>query len=159
MAARILDLCDAIVTLIGSNWSPTAPDAVTREYGPDVGLDASDSATLIVGRKVYVFPTSYAVPQLQDRELVDKRYSAVALVIERYTDAGTPPTEWMDERVLFAEGLYKLLRDPDLVLLDTAIPDLENGSTVDVVYDIVRFAEQRTFWSQMTLNFQEATAL
>lgn len=164
MSARILDLADAAAALIAKKWAPTSPDAVSREYGPDIGLNPDDAATLIAGRQVFVFPGAYAMPQLLDRQVLDKRYTLFVVVLEQYTapagsDAGIPPKAWMDDRVLFTETLFTLLRDPDLVLLQTVIPDLENGSTVDAVYDFDLFQEQRTFRSQMTLNFQEAGPL
>lgn len=157
--ARILDLCDCIASLIRTTWQPVAPSAASREYGPDVGLSPDDESTLLHGRAVYSFPGAYAFPSMQDREILDKRYTTTALVIERYTEPGTPTKEWMDTRVNFVERVFKLFRDPNLVLLDTLIPDLENAASVDVVYDLDLFAEQRTFWSQMTLTFQEAAPL
>ncbi len=162
--ARILDLCDAIATLIGATWVPVAPDAVSREYGPDVGLSEDDGNTLLDGRQVYVFPIGYGVPAMDDRTFLDKRYAVVVTIIERYTDdPGIPPNDWMDTRVTFTETLFKLLRNPFLELLAVSgayvMPDIENPATVDAVYDFDLFQENRTFRSQMTLNFQEAAAL
>ncbi len=162
--ARILDLCDAIVGQIEGAWSPTAPDAVSREYGPDVGLNADDGATLITGRKVYVFPIAYGIPAMEDRSYLDKRYGVVVTVIERYTDdPGIPTKAWMDTRVTFTETLFKLLRNPNLELLASGgnyvLPDIENPATCDTVYDFDLFQENRTFRSQLTLNFQEAASL
>lgn len=155
--ARVLQLCDAVASLIGSLWTPTAPDAVQRAYGPDVGLTEDDPSTLITGRQVYVFPVSYGVPTMIDRSELDHRDTVAVLVIERYTaGTGYPPVDWMDARVNFTEQkIFIPLRNPQLVLLDTLIPDLETPGSVDVVYDIDLYRDNKTFWSQLTLPFQE----
>lgn len=162
--ARVLDLCNAVVTAIQTAWNPTGPDAVSRVYAPDVGLSPDETDTLISGRQVYVFPAAYGSPGLATRSELWRRHTIAVLVVERYTAAaGAPTTAWIDDRVAFVEQqIFNLLRDPTLELAGSVvtqafpIPDEEAGR-VDPVYDLETLIEHRTFWSQATFEFQELT--
>jgi len=163
--ARTLEICDAVVDAIGTAWDPTSPDAVSREYGVEVGLSKDYASILLTGRKVYVFPTSYEAPGLIDREVLMNAHGVAVLICERYTnsdgstaDPGLPPKAWMDERVLFVQDkIYKVLRNPHLVLLDTVIPVPDELGSIDLVYDRDLYLSKRAFWSYGFFNFQEAT--
>lgn len=165
--ARILQVCDAVAAHLRTVWSPTGDDRVTRTYGPDIGLSVDDEATLIAGRQVYVFPTSYAVPVQVTRREVEWRYAVSIIVAERYDEdgetAGLPPNSWMDARVAFvADKIFKPLRDQHLTLLGTVIPSLESGGeTAEVltVYDLDVYREHRAFWSQINVPFEEVNQL
>jgi hypothetical protein len=155
--ARILQLVDAAAGELRARWGPKAPDAVTREYGPDVGFTPDDLSTLLPGRQVYLFPAAYAAPELAARDALQKRYKVAGLVVERYTaGTGRPPVGWMDARVTFVEQVvFKPLRDPGLVLLDGVVPDLETGAEVTAVYDLDVYLKHRAFWSELLLTYQE----
>jgi hypothetical protein len=159
MNARIIQLTDAVVSLIKSNLWPNmgANDAATRSYGADIGLNVDDTDTLLPGRQVYVYGTQRAMQGLADRGEADNRYTIVVQVFERYVDAPAyPTTEWMDERVNFVEqSIFKPLSDQRTPLLGTAFPDLEEFGTIDFVYDITYYAQYHAFFSQVTLHFQE----
>lgn len=165
--ARILSVCDAVASFIRTTWQPTAPSAVTRTYGPDVGLTTDDESTLLSGRQVFVFPASYAVPVQVTRAEVEWRYGVTVLVVERFDEdgetPGKPPNAWMDERIAFVENsIFKPLRDQDLTLLGSIIPALAEGgevARVEVVYDLNLFLQHRAFWSQVTLPFEEVNKL
>ncbi|MBY0513080.1 MAG: hypothetical protein K2P78_04115 [Gemmataceae bacterium] len=165
--ARILDVCDAVASHLRTLWTDRGrDDAVTREYGPDVGLTKDDEDSLIAGRQVYVFPAAYAVPRLVTRREMERGYTVAVLCVERYTDdpptEARPPAAWMDERVTFVERMFKALRDPDLTLIGSVIPALEDGgdvAKVDVVYDLDVFVRHRAFWSQLTAPFEEVCEL
>lgn len=165
--ARIIEVCEAVASFIRTTWTPIAPDAVTRTYGPDIGLTPDDDATLLSGRQVFVFPASYAVPVQVTRAEVEWRYGVTVLVVERFDQdgetAGTPPVAWMDERIEFVENtIFKPLRDQDLTLLGSVIPSLAEGgevAQVNVVYDLDLFLKHRAFWSQVTLPFEEVNKL
>jgi hypothetical protein len=156
MSARILEFSDAVTAAIQAAWNPVAPSAVSREYGAEVILTDDDSDVL-KGRRVFVFPTTYEAPEFVDRAELLRTYSVGIVIVERYTDdAGYPTKSWMDARVLFVEQtIYRLLRNPMLVLADTLIPAPNSPGTVDVVYDLDLFLQQKTFWSVCFFTFQE----
>lgn len=161
--ARVVDLCDQVAALVSALWGPLAPDAVTRVYGPDVGLTPDEPDTLITGRQVYVFADAYEVPESADRGSLWWDYAAAVLVVERYTDAaGAPPTAWVDARVKFVEeSVFRPLRDPTLTLTGAAVagafPDPERHATVDVVYDQEVLIQHRAFWSLVRVYFKDTT--
>ena len=96
MAARILDVCDALVAAIQAAWSPASPDGVERGYVSKIKVGE------LTGRRVYVFPLRYSdSPASRSENLTD--YSVGVVVVERYRDAGVPDKDWTDERVTFVE--------------------------------------------------------
>jgi hypothetical protein len=157
MAARVIETADAVAAAIRTAWAPIAPDAATSDYGAEVILD-DDDPDVLTGRKVFVFATEYAAPEFVDGASLRRTYGVGIVIVERYAAAaGTPPKAWMDARVLFVEqSIYRLLRNPDLVLSNTLVPSPEAPGTVDVVYDLDLYLQRKTFWSVCTFTFQEA---
>ena len=159
MNARVDQLVDAVAGALVGAWGPTAPDGVSTEYAPDIGLTPDQADTLIQGRQVFVWPAAYGAPELLDRAELLKRYTVVVVVVERYTETTKrPPNDWIRARTAFVERqVYNLLRDPGLVLLDSLVPAPEEPGTVDVVYDLDVLIEHRAFWSQASFTFQETS--
>lgn len=94
-----LTLCDQLVAALVAAWEPVSPSGVERVYFKRIA-DAEDPNLKLVGRKVYVFPTHYDNgPEVRGRD--EYLHDVSVLVVERYPDAGDPPTEWTDERVDF----------------------------------------------------------
>lgn len=94
-----LTLCDQLVAALEASWSPVSPSGVERCYFKRLG-DGDDATTKLEGRRVLVVPTGYDNgPETRGEDGYVHRVSV--LTVERYTDAGDPPTEWTDERVDF----------------------------------------------------------
>ena len=94
-----LTLCDQLVTALVAAWSPASPDGAERAYFVRIG-DGEDAFTKLTGRRVVIFPTKYGF-QAADRGENEYQHEVSVLTVERYPDAGDPPTEWTDERVDF----------------------------------------------------------
>lgn len=159
---NILAVCDAVAQLIEGVWSPTAPDAVTREYIPDIPLtDDVAEDERHTGRRVYVFPAGYEEPDFLSRAELAGKHAIAVLVVERYTGAGKPPKAWVDARVNWTgETIFRTLRDPDLSLLaDMVGHDPETPASWDSVYDHAVLLNHKTYWSVVTVTFQEGVEL
>ena len=157
--ARILDLADAAVTLIGRAWAtadpPRAPpSAVQRVYAPPIPL-TGDAQDPLAGRQVYVFPGPYDASQVT-RDEQFRRFTLQVLTVERFTGDGDPPNTWVDDRVTFVEqGVFNLLANRELKLVGEATPDPDEPSTIDLLYDRPELIQQKTFWSVCTFHFIE----
>lgn len=94
-----LTLCDELVAHLEASWGPVAPSGAERCYFKRLG-DGDDATTKLEGRRVLVMPTGYDNgPETRGED--GYLHRILALIVERYTDAGDPPTEWIDERVDF----------------------------------------------------------
>ena len=149
MAARIVEVCDAVVAVIAAAWSPTGNDTVSREYDADI-----DSKKL-VGRKVYVFPASYANPEPSSRSEDFYDYAVAVMVSERYEDAGRVPNSWVDDRIAFTrDKVYEPLSDArTLLILGTLYP---LTAEVDPVYDVDELRSRKLFVSVVNFTFRES---
>ena len=156
MAARVIEVADAAVAVLQTAWNPTAPDLVKRMYGAEFAL-TKGYEPLLEGRRLMVYPASYAHPEMETRVLYKKDFVLIVVGVERYVGSEPlPPDDWMDERVeWFEQKVFLPLRDQHLVLLDSLIPSLSQPATVDEVYDIAKYFENKTFWSTATVAFQE----
>lgn len=158
MASRAAQVADAVRDLIQAIWLPSAPNGIQRVWAGDIVLNPDDPANLIQGRQVYVFPVSLTQPTLLNRLDQMRRYLIAVLVAERYTDAPGPiPASWVDDRVDFVENaIFTNLSNPGVSLLEGAVRlvfDEEQG--IDILADREVLQQQRTFWSVMTLIYQE----
>lgn len=165
--ARIIDACNAVTGAIQSVWNPVAPSAVQRSYVPDIGLSADHTDTLIQGRQVYVFPAKWENDGAIDRGNWDRLYVVQFVTVERYSvsgtdQVGTPTDDWVDQRVLFVEGIFNFLANPD-VTIPGALVNLyrlpEDQASVDEVYDVDLLMRKKTFWSPATIAFREIVGL
>lgn len=163
IAARECDLADAIAANIAGRWAPQAPDAVSRAWVANIGLNPDDPQTLIAGRQVYVLPVTMSTPERMSRAELQNLYTFVLLTAERYVEAaGDPTNDWIDERIAFVEQtLYYPLSNPGLELsgsvVKSAFPAREERPTIDVLLDRERLLEDRCFLSQITLVFEDLT--
>lgn len=159
MAARIIEVRDAVVTKIGNAWVSrgSIDDAVTGPWRLDI--KTKDHA----GRQVYVFPSTYTggpTNRLQDQN----EYTLVILVAEVNRTAGDPTEAWMDERALFCEWLANtVLGDPRGANLLAVDGDPDTGlwpESVEVtaVYDVEELAERKLFLSVITATYREHAA-
>lgn len=92
-------LCDDLVSALQNDWAPTGNDGVERHYFKRFG-DGDDTALKLQGRRVVIFPTGYENSPA-DRGEDDYTHRVSVLTVERYTDAGDPTRDWIDERVDF----------------------------------------------------------
>lgn len=160
MAARVLTLADALVAVVTAAWvsyngGPTGGDAVSRDWPDEIGVDA-DQANVVQGRQVLLFAEAYSAPELADRADLLKQYRVAWLVVERYTDPGTPTKAWVDARVDFVEAvLFDVLRDPYLTVASTFTPDPDVPAEVGeaVAIDVLR--KDKLFFSYGAVTFCE----
>lgn len=157
--ARIIQAADAAVALILAGWTGRgADDGAERVYAPPIHL-SGDEAPPLAGRRVYVFPGPYSAEQL-DRADQWRRYTLRVLAVERYPDAGDPPTGWVDTRVNFVEAkVFNALANQSLKLTGQMTPDPEFTATIDELCDREILIQHKTFWSYMTFGFVEPTDL
>lgn len=164
MGARVNDVADAVVAAITAAWgtltpgAPVAPAAVQRAYAPTIGLTPDDAGSVLNGRQVYVFPSTYAGGDFLGRSTLRQTYAVTVLVVERYTGAGVAATDrdWLDGLVAFVEAaVFVPLRNPNTVLLDSLSPDPETPGAVDKVYDLDLLLKPGAFWSESTFTFFE----
>jgi hypothetical protein len=136
--ADVLDYCDALAGAI--------PGA-ERVY--EVDLNVED----MTGRRVLVMPAAYGFPGPADRGVDLSEFRAVVVVAERYTGAGSPPVEWVDERV-------RWVSDNVVALDDARAPDVIPGlfaweSEVNPVYDVEELVRRKLFLSAVFLTARQ----
>lgn len=149
-----LELCDDLVAHLLAGWADRGPkDGAERRYFARI---SDEGAARIEGRRVFVFPTKYDNgPENRGEDLFV--HEIAVLVAERYTDAGDPPTEWIDERVDWVyehvvQGLDFARETPawngglSTTSADTQVADIEKLTTGGkLFYSLVQlvFAEVR----------------
>lgn len=145
MAARIVEVRNALAAAITTWWTPSAPDAVLTPWRFDL-----DSKTH-TGRKVYVFPSEYARENVaRGREQCD--YAFALIVAERYEEQGQPPDSWTDERVEWCESLLEHLDTPGNLLLSSLWPQ---EAAVTTVFDLEELSARKLFFSVLNLTYRE----
>ena len=94
-------LCSNLADTVRTNWGTgaSAPSGVDWDFCRRFG-DGEDPLARLDGRQVVFFPSEY------DWEGADRAEDAythhvACLVVERYTDAGDPPRDWVSQRVDF----------------------------------------------------------
>lgn len=157
-SAKILTLCDQLVTLIDTAWTQGASDTITRRYIAPV--DSQELSTL-TGRHIYVFPGRY--DNSPDTRGHDAWVHEVGiLIVERYETAGNEPADttlrtWMDTRVDFVEGTVIAAIDFD------GRTKLAIGSTRSILtesievstYDLDMLNQRKLFWCELTATFRD----
>lgn len=154
MAARTIELRNAIADRLLSVWGDPAPATVSVGWRIDVPDDSPS------GRVVFVAPASYRSegPVTRATDLNDYRYAV--LVVERYTDAGDPTEEWLSERAAFVqESVYDVLQNVGLDRAENTAALLNSfwceTAEVTVVYDLEALTEHKLFWSEIEFTFRE----
>lgn len=146
---------NALVARIAAWWTPADPDLVTGAGRIDEDIAQS------VGRKVYVF-RSARVDETADRGEDQHDYVLVIWVLERFTDAGDPPEEWIDARVSWVESLFEFLGDARAERLLAAEGEPESGlwnqaADLTTVYDVEDLTELKAFSAVITVTYREQT--
>jgi len=156
MAAQITTLCDALVTQVLAAWntsispsSVSSPDSVSWEFLAEI-----DSDTL-TGRKVFLFPGPDYSNGPATRGEDEWVYAVAALVVERYTDAGTPTKDWIKERVEFVQDIVSGSLDFVRSYLDISGREIWTQENTVTVYDPEKLEKQKLFWSEVKFEFRE----
>jgi hypothetical protein len=151
--APIISLCDALVTALTTGWAPMIPNAVTRVYQIPVKVES------LSGRQVWIFPVSYGdEPATRGEDL--NSYRVAVVVAERFTDAGDPRTDWVDELVKFVkdeivDGL-EFVRGSDNGMLSISGREIWTAERSEVpVYDVELLTQKKLFWCEIEFVFQE----
>lgn len=160
MGCETYEVADACRDVIAAAWSPSGPDAVTRVWARQIGLDPDSVYPLLEGRKVYVIPGGWDQDGVLDRSARLVTHSVGVLVCERYTDApGEVPDAWLDERVQFTrQFVADLLSDPGLVLTvpgGSVRVKFDERQGIDVLVDRDALVRNKTFWSVCSFTFRE----
>lgn len=150
-ATPTLSLCDKLVELIRTSWQPAAPDQAERVYEAPI-----DAAKKGLGRRVYLFPATYtSEPADRGKDLYTHKITA--LCVERYEEAGRPPVAWIDDRVDFVyEQLFQGLdfgRNGPLIWGDRSV--VTRGIDPVDLYDAAYLVQAKTFWCELTFDFDE----
>lgn len=145
MAARIVEVRNALAAAIRAWDTPSHADEVLTPWRFDLDTKA------LTGRKVFVFPSEYAVENIA-RQAEQASYSFVLVVAEKYEEQGQPGDAWVDERVLWCEGLLQLLDDPEALLLGSLWPQ---ESAVATVCDIEELTARKLFFSVLNITYRE----
>lgn len=158
VTARILTLCDQLVTLIDAAWTQGASDTITRRYIAPV--DTQELQTL-TGRHVFVFPGPYEnSPNTRGHDAWV--HTIGLLIVERYESLGGEPADttlrtWLDTRVDFVEGTVINAIDFD------GRTSLRIGSTREILtesitvetYDVDLLNQSKLFWSEIEATFRD----
>jgi hypothetical protein len=146
--ARVLTLCDAIVTHITSGLASPSDATVERRYIAPIDLTAVSS------RYVYVFPlanTDDAETRGEDRQV----YRVQATMLERYTDSGDIPVAWADTRVDFFETYVVDRCDFLRSFLTSGTRQFVGGMVDWSIYDAEMMQQTRMLVSTATFEFFE----
>lgn len=160
MAARIIDLCDALVTKITAAWPGglTAPDEAKRAYVAPLPLDR---ATPVTGRRVWVFPAPYE-DEAATRGEKNRAFELSVIVAERYAVQAAAESDearaWFDARVEFVEVVYDALDFGQRTrngLLAVGDRRLWTQSSRCETYDGEHLAGKKLFVSSIDLTLRE----
>ena len=77
------------------------------------------------------------------------------MVVEKYTAAGEPTTDWVDERMDFVELMWRLLSDARTAELLEEVPEaIPVSSRVGISYDWELLREKKLFFSQFEVVYE-----
>jgi len=160
MAARVIEIVDAVVAYIRANQEPTNGATVERRVPPDTQVERAYYENL-VGRWVYVFPTRKRFTnEGRTRGRRAQVFDVSVVVAERVpTDYRTEPERraWADTVVEWVEDtIHAPLTDETTLdlIAGAAIHPTEAAGIVDLV-NPGAWAEGRLFWSEVQLAFWE----
>ncbi len=153
MAARIVEVRDAVVERIAAWWEPAAPDEVIGPW--EIDLDTRE----LKGRRVQVFPSTYAggpVSRLSDQN----DYSIVIVVAELYPDDGPIGARWIDGLVGWCEQLLNEIGSVRAARLLAVEGQPDSGlwpetAECTTVYDLEELTERKLFLSVLTVLYRE----
>lgn len=159
MAARIIALCDELVTKVVAAWpAMTNEDTAKRAYVAPVALD---KATPFAGRHVWVFPGTYQ-DEAATRGEKNRGFAVETWVAERYPDGlaaeSDAARDWFDARVEFVETLYDALdfgQRTKTGLLSFGSRVLWTESALAVTYDGEHLAGKKLFVASIESTLRE----
>lgn len=153
MAADAIALADSIaaqlvLTFAGAGF-PLAN--ITREY--EIVFDLGT----FTGMQVPIFPVKYEDTSKSTRIESENDVMGCIVITERWTPAGKPTKQWIDDRVnLVQEAIFEPLNKIEIPLL------IVQGSEywpievkVTSVYDIVYMRKHKVFWSEVEYTFRK----
>ncbi len=148
MAADILTVCDALVTVVTTALDAPSDAVVQRLYLAPMDM-ASDTS-----RHVWLFPAVFnSNPENRGEDSLTYRVGIV--VAERYTSPGEPTVAWTDARVTFAqEHVFDALDFSRAPLTFATTRRLLTTGGELAIYDPDRL-QRGLFWAEMTLEFRE----
>jgi len=115
----------------------------------------------IIGRKVMVFADAFSQVTANRRD-DQNDYTYTIMVVERYTEQGDAPDEWIDERVKFCEELITKLGDArGEWLLSGGVQGLglwPEIAEITTVYDAEELHERKLFVSVLSITYREEVA-
>jgi hypothetical protein len=152
MAARVLEVADVLVARIRELLDAAAPGStITREYVPEVSDESFDTwIDNLTELAVYVIPIRKA-GSLQSRNKDNEDYTFSVIFIQKFTDAGRPTKEWMDDRVTIVAGI-----EDDIGDIRNPISGLwAEESEVSLIFDPGMYDANHAFWSVMTITLRE----
>jgi hypothetical protein len=154
--ARIVDVCDAIVTKVDNWWvsRENAEDAVSAPF--DFDLDTA----VLAGRQVWAFPSTYTGEPITRGE-DHNDYTVVLTVAEVYPTEGVIPASWVRARIAWCETLLTLLGDARGERLLAVDGDPDSGlwpqsAEMTTVYDLEELADRRLFLAVLTITYRES---
>lgn len=154
MAARIIEIANAVKSRIEFGWDVPAPATVTRKYL----LDVEDERGLqsLSGRQVYVFPAAMVdAGEIARSRIAETEYRIAVLIVEPYTTAGQPSNSWLDERLAWVESdIWNKLAPSDSLRSYESDVWTETAEML-VAYDAAILREQRAFWCEFEFGFRE----
>jgi hypothetical protein len=146
MNADIITICDQIAERITQLAGGSA--TVSRRYSVPRELRE------IVGREVYVFPANY-VRESASRSENQTDYEVQVITLERYEDAGEPPTSWMDTRIKWVQDTVADGCDFSREFLEFAGRQAWTQAVATEVYVLEDLHEKKLFHSTVTLTLRE----
>lgn len=157
--ARITEVAKLVAQAIERAADPAANITVERVYAPewldpDYWKDNPNLTKEFTGRKVYVFGATERQESPATRSEDFNDYGIVVIVLERFTDAGDVPNDWLDERVAWVEsGIYDTFGDARTTNL--AVPGADPVTQEwTQVYSPELLRQLKLFRSEVTIVFR-----
>jgi len=145
MAARIVEVRNALAAAITAFWTHSSPDQVRTPWRLDYTVKT------LTGRKVDVYPSEYLTENVA-RNFEQGDYTFAIVVAEKYEEQGEPTDAWTDERVAWCESLLEHLNDPANQLLSSLWPQ---EAAVTTVCDLEELTVRKLFFSVLSITYRE----
>lgn len=149
--ARLVEVAEAVRAEIAAgpfdDPAGMEPASVERVWGMDFEADRA------AGLRVHVVPVGYSQPETATRAEVTWEYTVGVVVTDRYSEAGQPPKEWVDERVRWVlKNVWERVGDArHFDAVAGAWPESGEVSAFDPEF----LRELKLFWSEVTVAIRE----
>lgn len=157
MASTLLAIADALVTKIDADWNPTAPNAVSRKYLPDI----PNPKDFTEGRQVWVVPAVATQADIASRAKDRNVFTLWVLFTAKFPadTQGQPTQSWIDDEVDFVEDVWRLVTEARGTLLPSPLDDVVAGeSRMPVLYDDELLRENRLFHTGIEVVYERDEA-